>query len=534
MMDNSKAIHLGYYFADERKCRFSSQLSGFRGLKFACGKHPRDCNHHKRFHNGSRSCTDNCFRHVSGWYPRIASHIQAYGLVGKDKVANQLKDYDFVAINCNINGDNADIKLEVLKNSPDAHHARYLTAIDEKLDAKLKLRKEKKLRLKRKQKLEKQLRKERMKQLVEKRKKKKLQPKLAIQDSNSSQAETSLVSILEQRGIQPNYTAINVPLHQHPSIIAAGQLFFSEIRKAVDGIYHCPLCKERNLETRRSLKRGSKEAECEKCFESRNNNKIDGRSIRIMTKENFMDPFPNGFPYQIFKLNLTPIEEMLISPVIAVFKVYQLSSGTQKYQGNAINFEQDILEFAQSLPRRVQDLPVTIMVRKSNPVFPDGYKDFKVNRAKIVKALEYLVDQNPSLFCNIDSNAIESLPENGSVQSLIPVTTEESIEKMLSQVSGSQPAGEQSQEQGGVEVNGDDGDGDGDDECDDDDGDDDGDADSDDDEAIRQHGPEQGGATGIPINEQHDMKENYIPQPLQQRMDALCELQKTVGIDIGD
>ena len=30
------------------------------------------------------------------------------------------------------------------------------------------------------------------------------------------------------------------------------------------------------------------------------------------------------------------------------------------------------------------------------------------------------------------------------------------------------------------------------------------------------------------------MKENYIPQPLQQRMDALRELQKTVGIDIGD
>ena len=88
-------------------------------------------------------------------------------------------------------------------------------------------------------------------------------------------------------------------------------------------------------------------------------------------------------------MNISVVEEMITSPISTIFKAYILPSGTYKYQGNVINYEQNVPDFAKTLPRKVEGLPLTIVVRKSNARFPRGYKDFRVRRNVIVKIIDY-------------------------------------------------------------------------------------------------------------------------------------------------
>ena len=138
-----------------------------------------------------------------------------------------------------------------------------------------------------------------------------------------------------------------------------------------------------------------------------------------------MDPFPNGFRWDIYDLKLSMVEEMLVSPVIAIFKAYVLPSGTHSYKGNVINYEQDVIEWATSLPWLPTELPVVIVRRRCSRN-SSGHHDFNCRREVVEKALDYLNEQNPSLFngIHLNINTLNNLPVNGSIENLIHVVEE--------------------------------------------------------------------------------------------------------------
>ena len=50
---------------------------------------------------------------------------------------------------------------------------------------------------------------------------------------------------------------------------------------------------------------------------------------------------------------LTMVEEMLISPILAVMSVYRLPNGTLKHRGFVANFTQNVNEITQVIPKTI-------------------------------------------------------------------------------------------------------------------------------------------------------------------------------------
>ena len=69
----------------------------------------------------------------------------------------------------------------------------------------------------------------------------------------------------------------------------------------------------------------------------------------FILKDNEMIPFIDKLPKDIQKYfeELTMVEEILISPILAVMSIYRLPNGTLKQRGFMANFTQDISEITQ-------------------------------------------------------------------------------------------------------------------------------------------------------------------------------------------
>ena len=119
--------------------------------------------------------------------------------------------------------------------------------------------------------------------------------------------------------------------------------------------------------------------ECEKCMKDRTSPTI---ALRTITVENDMNPGVGSISLLLPKLN--DIEEMFIAHVYVVQKIFRLSKGVTGYKGNIINMEQNLPSVITKLPLILSDLPIFIC-RKSNQTSPVGYKDFEINRDKILK-----------------------------------------------------------------------------------------------------------------------------------------------------
>ena len=195
--------------------------------------------------------------------------------------------------------------------------------------------------------------------------------------------------ILLDRGSNHNYNCENdVPIHKHREMDVSRQAFKQWMDEKHRDLYHCPWCKERSFTTFKASQKDAEDGECTKCYNSRK--KYNGK--RKMTIDFDMDPFPSGYSWAILDLKPTIVEEMLVSPVLTIFRAYILPTGAVKYQGNAVCFEQSLFELAEKLPRLVSQLPITIIIRKSNPTFPRGYRDFKVRRKVVEFLLQYVID----------------------------------------------------------------------------------------------------------------------------------------------
>ena len=112
------------------------------------------------------------------------------------------------------------------------------------------------------------------------------------------------------------------------------------------------------------------------------------------TKSNKMNPNISELPDYIKKHieQITMIEEMLISPILAVMSICRLPGGQLISKGYVANFAQDIMPLCKTLPRLTKSLPVLI-IKKSDQ--NNINKEFKVNRTRITELLRYFCKNNP-------------------------------------------------------------------------------------------------------------------------------------------
>jgi len=183
-----------------------------------------------------------------------------------------------------------------------------------------------------------------------------------------------------KNGIKPN-----TELHCHPEIIRIQESFNELIFK--HKVHYCQYYHERWYDLKGSYSE-SNIFECDLCKKTLANETI---SVHLYSDENNMDPKLYLIYNHLPKLN--DIEEMFISRVYVVMSVYRLSKGNIGYKENVLNMQQDVQAVLTKLPQLLSDLPIFI-ARKSNSNCPNGYKDFIINREKILRWLVFLKNNN--------------------------------------------------------------------------------------------------------------------------------------------
>lgn len=182
-------------------------------------------------------------------------------------------------------------------------------------------------------------------------------------------------------------------------------------RTKMDNIQYnlCPICQEQIPSM--VLVKGM----CRRCNMEKDTKKF--------SKDNDMDP--GEVPEELQEL--TEIEEMLIAQVFTVMSVYRLRGGQHGYRGNVINFPQDVQEFTTHLPRHPSTLNVLI-VRRQSVNDPMAFRDFRVRRDKVARALLWLKEHNYYYKdINIDNETLDSLPEDDSIVDMIPQVPDQII-----------------------------------------------------------------------------------------------------------
>lgn len=155
-------------------------------------------------------------------------------------------------------------------------------------------------------------------------------------------------------------------------------------------IYKCEVCHE----AWPLSAKGNKKTPyiCSRCSRDKND-------IKKFSSQNNM--IPSQVPKEL--KDLTQLEEMLIARVFP--------GGQKAYKGHCINFSQDIQEFANSLPRYPNELPVIVLSVKGKD---NTFKELTVRRENVNCSLHWLVKHNP-LYENttIDYECLASLPSDG-------------------------------------------------------------------------------------------------------------------------
>ena len=164
---------------------------------------------------------------------------------------------------------------------------------------------------------------------------------------------------------------------------------------------------------------------CKNCRVDLANPKV---RISKLSKENKMDPFPNGYPTHLPELN--SIEQAMISRVQVIMKCYRLKDGGFGgfgYRGHVMNFEHDPSKIFDQLPVAFKDLPI-IILRKRDDKHPKKYRDFRVRRKAIQSWLEYLIEHSPAYQdVTIAADRLQSLPDDDCVSDRVLTQFEEEV-----------------------------------------------------------------------------------------------------------
>ncbi len=125
---------------------------------------------------------------------------------------------------------------------------------------------------------------------------------------------------------------------------------------------------------------------------------------------------------------------MLVSAIMPIMSIYRLPLGQYGYTGHVINLPQDVISFAHSLPRLPSELDVLVVRREQD----QSHRDFRVRRAVVQQALEWLLENNKYYRANqvhLNEDILRQLPENGDISELTSLQLEESTSEDPSQPS---------------------------------------------------------------------------------------------------
>ena len=105
---------------------------------------------------------------------------------------------------------------------------------------------------------------------------------------------------------------------------------------------------------------------------------------------------------------------MLVSAVMPIMSIYRLPLGQYGYTGHVINLPQDVVSFANSLPRVPSELDV-LVIRKDSE---QSHRDFRVRRSVVQEALTWLLENNRYYRANairLNEEALHRLPQDGNL-----------------------------------------------------------------------------------------------------------------------
>jgi len=111
-------------------------------------------------------------------------------------------------------------------------------------------------------------------------------------------------------------------------------------------------------------------------------------------------------------LNLTPLEERLISPRIPFMQIRELPKGGQlSIHGNVVNVPADINSTVSTLPRSVNESRTIPIKLKRSLSYKHCYQFQKVRPRKVLEAAKYLVETS-ELFQNVHVEVQENWLDN--------------------------------------------------------------------------------------------------------------------------
>ena len=142
--------------------------------------------------------------------------------------------------------------------------------------------------------------------------------------------------------------------------------------------------------------------------------------IYCFSAQNFTDPgvIPEDLRETLH--GLTQMEEMLCSLTSPCFLMWVSKGRQYKSHGNVIIFPQDLAPLCTTLPHLPEELDV-LLVQKPDAKDPIAYKDFRVQKHKVLSFLHYLHAHN-DFYRDIAIRAADNvnLPDDASVLSRLP------------------------------------------------------------------------------------------------------------------
>ena len=139
----------------------------------------------------------------------------------------------------------------------------------------------------------------------------------------------------------------------------------------------------------------------------------DRHHPKLFSAENDMDP--GSVPPCL--QNMTQIEELLIARACPIMTVYHKHGGQLGYSGHVLNLAQNIQQFINKLPVRVNSLPFLTITRQGAA---NTHSNFRVRREKVLNALLWL-QYNSKFYkdIEIDLDSVQDLPVDGIPDALL-------------------------------------------------------------------------------------------------------------------
>ena len=131
---------------------------------------------------------------------------------------------------------------------------------------------------------------------------------------------------------------------------------------------------------------------------------------------------------------LTQTEEMLIARAHVHVQVRRIRGHQYKYSGHTVNFMQDNMKLYDRLPLLPANLDIVLLrpssrntTDREQPLLECQFeRDFRVRRSAILIWRQFLGQNHPHYQnVTIDDEALNSLPEDGSVRQFIPEIEEQ-------------------------------------------------------------------------------------------------------------